>query len=113
MGNINQVHFIEFMTHPKYARLDRAWVREVNGLTLYVRKPSNVPQMEMTWYVQIGNMQSDNPGSGALTQFLDEHEPNYKFWFENIYNNRLPAYLAKRGYIMIFAYGGLHARKKD
>lgn len=72
-----------------------AWVREP-GIELYVRR-----SIRIGVGIDIANVNADKPGQGSFTRFLDKYEPDHVFCVELIHNPRLPAYLAKRGYMQL------------
>jgi hypothetical protein len=79
--------------------LGRAWVYEP-GIRLYLRKPIagiRGPNVD----VEIAAVEADQPGQGAFTRFLDEHEPHFGFYVQLIHNERLVPYLARRGYVIV------------
>lgn len=67
------------------------------GLMLYVRKARAPIHPEGVDYV-IATIDARVPGSGAMTRMLEELEPRYGLYFENVINERLAAYLLRRGY---------------
>jgi hypothetical protein len=69
------------------------WVKEF-GVRIYVRKP--VSALHSADF-EIANIEADNPGRGNLTKFL----------YENVMNERLLAYLVRRGYRQIEKADGL------
>jgi hypothetical protein len=79
------------------------WVKEF-GVRIYVRKP--VSALHSADF-EIANIEADNPGRGNLTKFLNEYEPKYSFLYENVMNERLLAYLVRRGYRQIEKADGL------
>jgi hypothetical protein len=87
--------FVELVAEKSWGRAN-TWVYEP-GLALYVRKPLlgvRPPGIDF----DLASMEADAPGRGALTAFLDRHEPKYGFYVENLLNPRLIGYLERRGY---------------
>lgn len=72
---------------------NRAWIVEP-GLDLYVRR--SLPNRETDF--DLANLSAHEMGKGALTRFLDEQEPVFSFFVENVINLRLAAFLVRRGY---------------
>lgn len=67
------------------------------GLVLYVRKARVPIHPEGVNYV-IATIDAKAPGKGAMTRMLEELEPKYGLYFESVINERLVAYLLRRGY---------------
>lgn len=74
--------------------LPNAWVKEP-GVALYVRKSIRPYDFDLA------NLSANHPGHGAFTRFLDENEPHFTFFVENIMNQRLVGFLMKRGYNIV------------
>lgn len=70
-----------------------AWVREP-GINLYVRRSWRSTSGDY----HLANMAADIPGAGALTAFLNTYEPRFRFYIENIMEDRLRPFFLKRGY---------------
>jgi hypothetical protein len=102
MTDQSNAEFEAFLKGPQR----NAWIEVENGLRLYVRKSARFPGV-----ITLASMESENPGSGQLTKFLDKNEPNQKFEVENILNERLIPYLKKRGYKIKYEGGLPQARK--
>ena len=92
-------------TFLEFAQSDRVWppnqyVYEP-GLTLYVRRSMVAGRSIRGPGIQfdIANVSADYPGKGAFTRFLDLYEPQYGFYMELVHNERLEAYLRRRGYV--------------
>lgn len=85
------MRFSEF----RKSKARNAWIKEP-GIEIYVRR-SIIEDSDF----DLANMQATKPGKGALTKFLDRYEPRYRFYFENVYNERLQAYLLRRGYVLV------------
>jgi len=83
---------------------DRAWVR-APGLSIYVRRAAsrirgiNIRGPGVDF--ELASMDATKPGNGALTKFLDKYEPQFGFFVQSIINERLQAYLARRGYTVV------------
>lgn len=78
---------------------NRAWVT-VPGLKIYVRRPRwqlRGPGVDF----ELASMDARTPGRGALTKFLDKYESQFGFFVQSIINERLQAYLARRGYVVV------------
>jgi hypothetical protein len=75
-----------------------SWCYEEKGLEIYVRR--SIPKLRRGDY-ELANMTNNNRGNGSLTDFLNRWEPEYQFYVENIVNDRLEAYLFRRGYSYI------------
>ena len=88
------------MDFPQFAasELRNAWIKPP-GLTIYIRR--GIRQHSRGDF-QLANLYADEPGNGAFTRFLDEWEPRYSFYVENIFNERLRFYLERRGYEYTF-----------
>lgn len=84
-----------------------AWIEVENGLKIYLRKKNGEPNT-----ITLASMESDQPGSGQLTSFLDKIEgtPGQKLEVENIMNSRLAEYLRKRGWKVFTEFGMTQAR---
>jgi hypothetical protein len=72
-----------------------AWVRE-SGIELYVRR-----SIRIGVGIDLAALNADEPGQGSFTRFRDKYEPEHVFCVELIHSPRLPAYLAKRGYMQL------------
>ena len=91
--------FAEFAKqHPPAQRWLRGneWVYE-RGLRLYVR--CSVPFRHTDY--DLASVEADKPGSGAFTRFLDQYEPLYTFYLENVLEPRLVGYYQRRGYTIV------------
>lgn len=84
------------------ASLRSQWIREP-GLSLYVRRPLFAARHDFT----LATLSADEPGSGALTRFLDKYEPQYSFHIECIHEERLMRYFWRRGYSIIRTVPGI------
>lgn len=80
--------FAQFVASP----LRNDWIKEP-GISIYIRRA-----IRKDADYDLANMQSTDPGKGSLTRFLDTYEPHYKFYIENIFNERLIPYFLRRGY---------------
>jgi hypothetical protein len=69
------------------------WVREP-GLRIYMRGPKFAQGADFT----LSNISADKPGNGALTRWLDEYEPQFCFYIEQILERRFYLYFQRRGY---------------
>jgi len=78
-------------------RIRNRHIREP-GLWLYVRRSNVYRSAKYGVLFDLANMTADVPGKGALTAFLDAWEPKVGFFVESILNERLVAYLLRRGY---------------
>lgn len=85
--------FIDYRGHSQ-------WVREP-GINIYMRKPLIASHGD----IELANMSADSPGKGALTRFLNKYESICRFYVENIFNERLIAYLERRGYRITISNG--------
>lgn len=93
--------FQDFVASDFFMRSE--WVKEY-GVRIYVRKP--VVALHSADF-EIANVEADKPGKGGFTKFLDEYEQKYKFLHENVMNERLLAYLLRRGYRQVGKTDGL------
>ena len=75
------------------ARFASEWFK-VGKLELYLRRRP---------LLTIANMRTTDGvmGRGLLTAFLDEVEPHYNVYIENVINPRLNGYFLRRGYELI------------
>lgn len=83
-----------FEQFTKRPLLRNQWIEEKSGLHIYVRRSRMYDHGDY----MLANMFHESPGQGNLTRFLDEWEPKYRFFVENIMNPRLEKYLERRGY---------------
>lgn len=82
-----------------------AWIKEP-GLRIYIRGPHFARGADFI----LANIEANKPGAGALTRWLDEYEPQFRFYIENVLNPRLERWLALRGYTVVKLPGlrGVH-----
>jgi hypothetical protein len=90
------------LRHPPLRGQWYPWVRasewiSAPGLRLYVRRSS--PHRRTDYDLATAN--ADKPGSGAMTRFLDQYEPLYSFYLENVLEPRLVGYYLRRGYTIV------------
>lgn len=91
------INFDDFVKH----NYSNTWIKQP-GISLYVRKSHRGADYE------IGNMNAVIPGRKSLTAFLNLYEPQYRFYIEQIFNERLIPYFEKRGYTIIGTYDTPH-----
>ncbi len=69
------------------------WFWDYQGLDVYVRYRDGV--------LTIANVTAIRMGQGAFTRFLGECEARWDIVVENVINERLEAFLKRRGYTVV------------
>lgn len=84
------------MNFEQFTKSDKrnAWIYD-HKIDMYVRR-CTLPNRKADY--ELANLSAKYPGHGFFTEFLDEWEPIYSFYIENVINKRLERFLIRRGY---------------
>jgi hypothetical protein len=87
------MNFLEFTT----TNLRSVHIYE-DGIEIYVRRGNGFSHNAQ---FELATLSADEMGKGALTRFLDRHEPLFTFYVENVLDDRLINFFKNRGYRLI------------